>query len=414
MSKNHLKFQLTTSEDLPSVICRSCQNEVSNCNRIKLKLIENQEKLLEMLSEELNVESFVEVKEEKAGYLNENYVSNENEEDLSMEYLESEDFEEENILIEVEEVPAQSKPEKSDTEICQDCGKMVKRKMYKRHCERVHLKICRYFCDLCDFKNYSRDKLLNHIKSHLNSKDIKCPDCNRLFNTRNAMRSHRDIFHLKKYEKVCHYCSRKFKTTRLFNDHVRKHHEFSERFQCDFEGCEKAYPTKSQVYRHKRLHHSDPVTCSSCSKSFNSQFSLSIHMRRHDAKFICDKCNRKFPCNFTLQQHLKTHSEIRTYICPHCQSGFYRPGTLTNHIRVVHMSVKYCCLVDSCSATLSGKAGLRRHIQRNHKDVGDVELQRLMQEIRNIPNPAPILDSNELPVIDENSKKLNKNSKRNK
>lgn len=393
------------------------------------------------------IEKFLVKEEESEILLDENFQCNINDgEEEEVEYtfldlapennsMDCEDFE-----IEQEEKSNQKKKRKSDirsdktkidTEICQECGKMVKKRMYKKHFERVHLKICRFFCDLCEFRNYSKDKIIDHIKAHINKKDVKCTICDKFFNTRNSMRSHRDIVHFKRYEKICHICSRRFQTTRLFNDHIRSIHEFKNSYKCDFEDCGKsiqiksaenpfnsnsnlfsAYATRSQLTRHKKLNHSEPVTCD-CGKSFGSQFSLSLHKKRHEAKFLCDRCDKKFPCNFTLEQHAKTHEDIRNYQCPHCQMAFFRPGTLTNHVRVAHMKIKYACLVDGCSILLSGKAGVRRHILRNHKDIGREMMDQLMKEIRDIPNPVPIMDVTKLPQVEEeNTLKSNKSCKK--
>ena len=58
------------------------------------------------------------------------------------------------------------------------------------------------------------------------------------------------------------------------------------RFKCDL--CEKSYRRKSDLKRHKQIHHaaqegqnSSDLHCSLCSKKYVSKTSLRVHLKRH-------------------------------------------------------------------------------------------------------------------------------------
>lgn len=84
-----------------------------------------------------------------------------------------------------------------------------------------------------------------------------------------------------------------------------------------------------------------------------------------------------------------------------------------NHIRVTHMLISFECEVAGCGAVISGKAGYRGHVRRNHRNIGEGEFNALLEKIKKIPVPIPELDQDKLP---QNNSRLapNHSSKRTK
>ena len=100
-----------------------------------------------------------------------------------------------------------------------------------------------------------------------------------------------------------------------------------EKFKCEFENCDKEYPSRSELKGHIR----------------------SIH----GYQFKCDECDREYLDTHELNQHnFKDHKKANKYLknvheggskkyqCPSCNKNYHSSNNFKYHIKVAHEGVK--------------------------------------------------------------------------
>lgn len=60
----------------------------------------------------------------------------------------------------------QQKVSSQKKKMCDICGTWFKAMSFRRHYDRMHLKIKDYCCDICGFRVFKKFDIGNHIKSH--------------------------------------------------------------------------------------------------------------------------------------------------------------------------------------------------------------------------------------------------------
>lgn len=170
--------------------------------------------------------------------------------------------------------------------------------------------------------------------------------------------------------------------------------------------CGKEYPTREQLWRHRRAHAAYKHPCSVCGKLFRFPSQLKVHQTVHvqeqEKKFNCKFCEKKFPNMGYLREHAKKHADF-LFTCQECGKGFHYKQPYQEHVAVQHEGKRYECKIcnkifnnysyfithskqhdplqtvkkrprriekevicDMCGKTLRSKAGLLKHI-RMHK-----------------------------------------------
>lgn len=76
--------------------------------------------------------------------------------------------------------------------------------------------------------------------------------------------------------------------------------------------------------------------CLTCTKTFNSQRNLNVHLRIHTGfrPFECDVCKHKFTRRENLRSHMRCHLNLRPYTCPICTRSFRRRSHVNSHIEI--------------------------------------------------------------------------------
>ena len=172
----------------------------------------------------------------------------------------------------------------------------------------------------------------------------------------------------------CDYdgCERSYASRSNLRAHLRAH-EGRYNHKCDHDGCEKAFLSSYSLKIHKRVHTGErPYNCQEegCDKSFNTQYRLTAHKRIHTGEtFDCnyERCPKQFTTKSDLKKHERTHTGERPYQCllDECGRSFTASHHLRNHQLTHDGSERYPCNADGCGLKFPNKKKLSRH-QQNH------------------------------------------------
>ncbi|XP_029174202.1 zinc finger protein 569-like [Nylanderia fulva] len=113
---------------------------------------------------------------------------------------------------------------------------------------------------------------------------------------------------------TCHICTRRFQTNARLKIHLRRHNN-DRMYLCD--KCDKTFTTNNYLQAHMReMHGNNRYPCESCNKTFRRKRDLNIHMLTHtDYKATCPECKKTFKYRANMLNHYKNaHSKIKLYL----------------------------------------------------------------------------------------------------
>lgn len=114
---------------------------------------------------------------------------------------------------------------------------------------------------------------------------------------------------------ICNFCGNVYHNRRDMRSHLRSHN-YQKKYQCNFEGCNKAFRYQHHLVNHERTHtQSSPFQCDQCSSSFRQKYALTLHQRKHSKMFLeCSRCKSQF----VMQSQLNKHEQFNC-------DGVFRP-----------------------------------------------------------------------------------------
>lgn len=188
-----------------------------------------------------------------------------------------------------------------------------------------------YQCDLCPYIRNSRNRIIEHHRTHTGERPYFCEKCGKQFNNRTLLRNHLLGVHEGVRKFTCDICSKTFSSKHYVDEH-RRIHTGEKPFVCDL--CGSAYTHLTSLLTHKNRHSdSRKYQCPLCPETFVYRSSLNLHKKRHtgDLRHKCEECGKAFIDKQHLTRHLAVHTNVRPYPCNICGATFKLKKYLGSH-----------------------------------------------------------------------------------
>ncbi|XP_034838109.1 oocyte zinc finger protein XlCOF6-like isoform X5 [Maniola hyperantus] len=203
----------------------------------------------------------------------------------------------------------------------------------------MHTHYRNYVCEICDYGCINRRAMKSHEHSHKTG-SFECSECNKVFQTRDRMRSHMKAVH--KYKNMpnkCGVCNERFRSNKLKDQHLVTVHGMSPVIRkCS--ACDQTFTSQNLLRLHtKRFHLMERrFKCTECEMTFFAKNQLQYHMLKHTGRkdFQCDVCMKWFTRKSVLKEHMRIHMNDRRFTCLQCGRGFVQKCSWRSHMRTVH------------------------------------------------------------------------------
>ena len=196
--------------------------------------------------------------------------------------------------------------------VCSTCGDVFLVKKEFDYHKQVHYleaeKKKKIQCQYCD-EMVSLLHISRHEMDHLEVPElIPCSLCSRTLRGEKAYRKHVKSHEYRK-NKAKEFCKICQKEVSDLKSHVRRMHQFRERFKCA--ECGNTFAEKRHLLRHEMLHtKAYAFNCAFCGKGYNVKCALEYHedtVHKKVKRYICQApgCGESFFVNLYLRRHVK-------------------------------------------------------------------------------------------------------------
>ncbi|XP_053306601.1 zinc finger protein 154-like [Spea bombifrons] len=231
----------------------------------------------------------------------------------------------------------------------------------------------RFSCFECGKGFAEARHLVEHRKSHSETKPFSCFECAERFADKPSLFRHQ-LGHTKERDFTCPECNRTFLYESRFSRHQKVHLTKTPMKASDCINCYTHY---------MRLARRKPFSCFECEERFADQSGLIRHQFIHvqQKEYPCPECGKIFPYEARLITHLRVHVRKKKYICSECGKCFTQEAALLHH-QWSHTGVKpFQC---TCGKVFATQASLIFH-QKIHTNC------RRNCELRGSPPRQPCL-----------------------
>lgn len=260
---------------------------------------------------------------------------------------------------------------------CSDCGKvMASFRTFVNHV-RVHNKLLRYCCEICN-KRFTRSAYMKKHRSlvHHDVFLTMCGNCGAAFDSHEQLKEHIVCYskgikkRVVKRENVesdlkCQHCNKEFKSRSNLQQHKLVHTNRSRDFSCHI--CGKMFFTKGTLSTHMTTHEdTKPYKCDYCGMAFRARGNLQSHISLHsEAKpFVCEQCGKSFRVKRHLKSHSIVHTDLMPYVCEYCNKAFRFKTRLNLHLRQHTGAKPYNCIY--CQREFTNGSNFKKHMKRRH------------------------------------------------
>lgn len=230
-------------------------------------------------------------------------------------------------------------------------------------------------CDICDQSFNSITERNKHIENHFKVIDCpNCNRQfvgDRAFEYHTSFSKCKHKVNQTKFR--CNLCNEKvFDSKQKLAEHEIKEHNCAiDSSQIICETCNKIFGRIKYLKKHILEVHSKKTQfyCDSCGKNFNRKSNLTEHMLIHENKYLakCETCGKQYRTPSALRLHIRMHTGEKPYTCDLCSEKSYAYNTdLTRHKRNVHgvMGKQFPCTV--CSKIYYERKLLNYHMRKHH------------------------------------------------
>ncbi|XP_062553331.1 zinc finger protein 429-like isoform X1 [Armigeres subalbatus] len=219
----------------------------------------------------------------------------------------------------------------------------------------------------CGKKWIRRNRILEHVRYHLNSNTFRCEHCEDIFTTRATFMAHKFTKHQDQYAYKCDRCSRAYVSMSLLTAHLRRH----DKNECP--ECKKAFMTKHALEEHMKKHESVEQECPQCRRIFKSRVLLDRHIRimhntdNKDQSYVCEHCGKTFTSIILFKRHIDAHEGIEApkVQCSLC-SRWLKSTSYKIHLETVHGNRERVHECDICHRKYPHTVALQNHKSKTH------------------------------------------------
>ena len=178
------------------------------------------------------------------------------------------------------------------------------------------------------------------VETSLNTSNkmmFSCSICDQTFSKEHFVAAHMWMRHENEKVKLlnCFHCNFKCESQSALRIHERTH-TGDKPYSCL--QCNKNFETKSNLKTHKWIHRSEetgerPYSCFTCNKKFRRLDYLKKHKLLHTGEkpYDCCHCDKKFRTATHLKQHVRVHTNEHPYKCLICNKRYKNSSNLRSH-----------------------------------------------------------------------------------